>query len=36
MPDLATDAEGVACYKGVAFATAEGKCTAAVRGAPIS
>lgn len=24
MPDLATDAEGVACYKGVAFATAEG------------
>jgi len=36
MPDLATDAEGVACYRGVPFATAAGKCTAAIKSAPIS
>ncbi|EOD27275.1 hypothetical protein EMIHUDRAFT_450238 [Emiliania huxleyi CCMP1516] len=33
---LATDAEGVACYRGVPFATAAGKCTAAIKSAPIS
>lgn len=36
MPDLAVNADGVACYKGVPFSLPEGNCTATVKGAPIS
>lgn len=36
MTELAVNADGVACYKGVPFALPEGNCTATVKGAPIS
>ena len=35
-PELATNSEGVATYKGVPFATPAGVCTATVKSAPIS
>ena len=36
MPELASDANGVACYRGVPFSLPEGNCTATVKAVPIS